>query len=347
MPGPLSSNGDARHRLLRRIDLRADCTTIDRARSRLFVHASTALRSRLLNAWRSRTSSPSSVPNSPRTVTPPPIVRASARTSSAARSQMAFRSTRESVSCAGRAKFRKLVTTSVPERLGLSARIPSTYGRYVSGQRLQIEQLAVAVDRCQTVSEFVRDAGRQFADCRQAVLEPQLFLELLHRAQIGEQTNGTMQRTVGEEWRHGNADMRRDGLADFLDLIRPAGCREGVAASSRHRHRCGARSARRSREALVDHVRAAPGSVSSRRQILGRRRPSGATLSIRRPAGFRIRTSPSSPTTSRPAVRPAMISSPSRSDASARAAVARSCAFSLLTASCSVGREERRFAAGA
>ena len=36
------------------------------------AHASTALRSRLLNAWRSSTSSPSTAPNSPRTVTSPP-----------------------------------------------------------------------------------------------------------------------------------------------------------------------------------------------------------------------------------------------------------------------------------
>jgi len=56
---------------------------------------------------------------------------------------------------------------------------------------------------------------------------------------------------------------------------------------------------------------------------------------IRRPEGLRMRIAPSRPATSRPEVRLEMISPLSRSEASARAAVARSCAFSRSTASCS------------
>ena len=49
----------------------------------------------------------------------------------AARSQIARKSTRDSVSSAGRAKFRKLVTTWPSD--SASARMPSTYGRYAVG----------------------------------------------------------------------------------------------------------------------------------------------------------------------------------------------------------------------
>jgi len=54
---------------------------------------------------------------------------------------------------------------------------------------------------------------------------------------------------------------------------------------------------------------------------------------MRRPAGLRIRTVPVLLTTSRPAVRLSTISLLSRSDASARADISRSCAFSFVTAS--------------
>jgi len=61
------------------------------------AQASMAFRSRLLNACRSRTSSPSMVANSPSTRMSPASARASARRSSAARSAMAPRSTGDSV----------------------------------------------------------------------------------------------------------------------------------------------------------------------------------------------------------------------------------------------------------
>ena len=91
------------------------------------AHASMAFRSRLLNACRSSTSSPSTIPKAPESSTSPPAARASVRISSAARSQIPPSSTSVSVSCAGRAKFRKLVTTW--ESDSVSARMPSTYGR--------------------------------------------------------------------------------------------------------------------------------------------------------------------------------------------------------------------------
>ena len=61
------------------------------------------------------------------------------------------------------------------------------------GQHVQIEQLAVSVNRRQAVAEFVRDARRQLADGRQAVLQQQLLLEVLHRGQVREETNRAVQ----------------------------------------------------------------------------------------------------------------------------------------------------------
>ena len=71
--------------------------------------------------------------------------------------------------------------------------MPSTYGRYAAGSALQIEQLAVAVNRREAVAELVRDAGRQLADRREAFLEPQLLLEILDRRQIGEEADRAVQ----------------------------------------------------------------------------------------------------------------------------------------------------------
>ena len=101
---------------------------------------------------------------------------------------------RVSVSCAGRAKFRKLVTTCA-ERLGLGANAFDVRPVGV-GQRVEIEQLAVAVNRRQPVAELVRDAGGQLADRRQAVLQPQLLFEILDRRQIGEQADRAVQLAV-------------------------------------------------------------------------------------------------------------------------------------------------------
>ena len=64
-------------------------------------------------------------------------------------------------------------------------------------------------------------------------------------------------------------------------------------------------------------------------------RDESGKLSSRRPAGLRMRSLPSLPTTSRPEERLSTISLLRRSDASARADISRSCAFSFVTASCS------------
>ena len=49
------------------------------------------------------------------------------------------------------------------------------------------------MNRRQAVPELVRDAGRQLADRREAVLQPQLLLEILDRGQIGEQADRAVQ----------------------------------------------------------------------------------------------------------------------------------------------------------
>ena len=66
---------------------------------------------------------------------------------------------------------------------------PLDVGAVRLGQRLQIEQLAVAQDGGETVPEFVRDAGGELADGCQAFLQPQLLFQILHRCEVGEQTN--------------------------------------------------------------------------------------------------------------------------------------------------------------
>src|SRR5436190_19388466 len=74
-------------------------------------------------------------------------------------------------------------------------------------QRIEIEELAVAVNRREAVAEFVRDAGRQLADGREAVLETKLLLEIFHGRQIGEETDRAVKLAVlVRERRHGDAE---------------------------------------------------------------------------------------------------------------------------------------------
>ena len=49
------------------------------------------------------------------------------------------------------------------------------------------------MDGRQAVAELVGDAGRQLADGGQALLQPQLFLELLDGREVGEQADGSVQ----------------------------------------------------------------------------------------------------------------------------------------------------------
>ena len=96
------------------------------------AQASMPLRSRLLNAWRSSTSSPSMVANSPLTVMAPvqrPRVGLQILRGALGDGPEIHR--RRASSCVGRAKLRKFVTTS--RSASVSARMPSTYGRYAGG----------------------------------------------------------------------------------------------------------------------------------------------------------------------------------------------------------------------
>ena len=119
--------------------------------------------------------------------------------------------------------------------------------------------------------------------------------------------------------------------------------RDASRRSSRLRHldRRGGRSAAPCARHSLDDRRQRRGACASSCAAVAARRVRRGRCSIRRPAGFRIRTSPSRPTTSRPAVRLATISSLSRSDASARAAIARSCARSLRDRLLERGRHEQ------
>ena len=76
------------------------------------------------------------------------------------------------------------------------------------GQHVEIEELAVAVDGGQPVAELVRDAGRQLADRREAVLQPQLLFEIFDSGQIREQADGAVHRARAvRQRRHRHAEM--------------------------------------------------------------------------------------------------------------------------------------------
>ena len=162
------------------------------------------------------------------------------------------------------------------------------------------------------LKESLAAVGELTAGC-EAFLEAQLVLELFHRAEIREQTDDAVQRAaIVEERRDRHAQMRH-AVARFGEH------RTGTPHDGHTRF-----------AALVDETLSVT-PASAWRHASGE--ASAARFSMRRPAGFRIRTFPSSPATIRPAVRLETISSLRRSDASARAAVARSCAFSFMTAS--------------
>ena len=107
--------------------------------------------------------------------------------SSAARSTIARMSTGAEHQL-GRPGEVEEVGHDLAERLGLLADAHDVRPE-VSRQPLEIEQAAVAVDRREAVAELVRDAGRQLAEPREAVLEPQLLFELHHVAEIGEEAD--------------------------------------------------------------------------------------------------------------------------------------------------------------
>ena len=106
-----------------------------------------------------------------------------------------------------RAREVQEVGHDLAERLRLGANALDVL-TIVCGQRFQIDQLAVAVNRREPVPELVRDAGRQLADRRQAFLQPQLLFEALHGGQIGEQADRAVQiAVVVEQRRNGHAKM--------------------------------------------------------------------------------------------------------------------------------------------
>ena len=100
-------------------------------------------------------------------------------------------STGARASCAGRAKFRKLVTTSPSDVVSCADAVDvRPIGRW---ERRRIEQFAVSVDCREPVPELVGDAGSQLADRRETFLQAQLLLELLNGGEIGEQAHGAVE----------------------------------------------------------------------------------------------------------------------------------------------------------
>ena len=251
--------------------------------------------------------------NSPLTITSPPCARASLRTSSAARSAMARRSIGDSISCCGLREVQE-IRHHLAERFGLLA--DALDMRVIRRrQRVQIEQPRVTVNRRQAVAELVRDARRQLADLREALLQPKLLLHFDDRRQIGEQANGAVRLALAVR-------QRRDADAEIgRRLDRPSSTCSvrrtiGVPTSQTFLNDAARalRAARRDSSAPTAAVVAAAAAAG---------RPDSECEAVRRCA-----------TTSRPDDRLSTISPLSRSDASARADISRSCAFSLVSASC-------------
>jgi hypothetical protein len=83
----------------------------------------------------------------------------------------------------------------LPERLGLLANAFDIrlVGR---GQRRRIDEPAITVDRRQAVAKFMRDAGGQLADPREAVLQPQLLFQLDDVRKVGEEADDALERVA-------------------------------------------------------------------------------------------------------------------------------------------------------
>ncbi len=137
------------------------------------AHASTAFRNRLLNACRSSTSSPSMTGNSPFTTTSPPCAaRLASHFVGGALGHRAEIDRREH-QLLGPGEVEE-VGHHFAERFGLLADAPKM--RMIgSGQRLEIEQPRVAMNRRQAITEFVGDARGQLADLREALLQAKLL----------------------------------------------------------------------------------------------------------------------------------------------------------------------------
>ena len=96
----------------------------------------------------------------------------------------------------GRLREVQKVRDHLPERFSLAAY--SLHVRPVfARQLLEIEEAAVAVDGCETVSKLVRDAGGQLAETRKTVLEPQLLFELDDVTEVAEQADGAVDMRDG------------------------------------------------------------------------------------------------------------------------------------------------------
>ena len=165
------------------------------------------------------------------------------------------------------------------------------------------------MDRREAVAELVRDTRGELADLRQAVLQPQLLLELDDVGEVAEQADRAV-RAPGSsaDRRDRDAEVRRGRSLGSMRAARPHDRLAGV-------------------EALLDHARERRGAEQ---HVVAVAAPVRVRHAEEPPAGGIERLdAPSSPTTSRPDVRLAMISLLSRSEASARAAIACSCALQL------------------
>ena len=141
-------------------------------------------------------------------MTSPPRARASVRTSSAARSAMTRRSTGERVNCCrlgevqeirhDLAKCLCLLTDSVDVRV------------IRRGQRVEIEEPRVPMNRRQAVAKLMSDARRSARPLAPGSLSTELLFHFNDVGQIGKQANGSVRLPVAiRERRYADAQIRR------------------------------------------------------------------------------------------------------------------------------------------
>ena len=82
------------------------------------------------------------------------------------------------------------------------------------GQRVEIEQPRVSMNRRQAIAELVGDAGSELADLRKTLFQPKLLFHFHDGRQIREQADGAVRLSLAvRERRNADAKIRRDRSA--------------------------------------------------------------------------------------------------------------------------------------
>jgi hypothetical protein len=91
----------------------------------------------------------------------------------------------------GRLREIQEVRDDFTERLGF---LPDAMEMWMigRGQRVQVQQPRISVNRRETISKFVGNAGGQLSDLREALLQSELLFHFDNRREVREQADGAM-----------------------------------------------------------------------------------------------------------------------------------------------------------